>query len=102
MKPTTETNRAAKSGGILAAAGRRTAAAKAEAERKAAIGLATLDAQLEAIRAAVRKIEALTGNPHWTADRRWRIAELAADARTRIDDVRASVRIAQEGGNHGR
>ena len=55
-------------------------------------------APLEAVRDSLRKIEALTGNPHWTMERRWRIGELAQDARQRID----AILTAQEGGNHGR
>ena len=29
---------------------------------------------------ALKRIEALATNPHWTSDRKWRIAELAAAA----------------------
>lgn len=35
------------------------------------------DAYDEDLKTILTKIEALANNPHWTADRRWRIAELA-------------------------
>jgi hypothetical protein len=37
---------------------------------------------LDDLRVALQRIEALATNPHWSADRRWKIAEHATKART--------------------
>jgi len=44
-------------------------------------------AALEGVLEAIRKIEALAINPHWTSDRRWKIAEHAASARVALADL---------------
>lgn len=35
--------------------------------------------RLKAALAAFKRIQALAENPHWTADRRWRIGEIAGE-----------------------
>lgn len=37
--------------------------------------------------ARLKRIEALASNPHWTADRRWKIAEEAQRSRDILDLV---------------
>lgn len=39
---------------------------------------------IDEIFTALRKIEALAGNPHWTSERRWEIQRLAGAASNRL------------------
>jgi hypothetical protein len=50
-------------------------------------GPTTRDARILQAIDALKRIQALAENPHWTADRRWRIGELAGQGLTLLNPL---------------
>ena len=43
------------------------------------------------LRKQLKEIEALATNPHWTTDRRWKIAERVKEAQQTLDNLEEAV-----------
>jgi hydroxymethylpyrimidine/phosphomethylpyrimidine kinase len=72
---------------VILAAEKMTTAELQSTARVVTPGPTTRDARILQAIDALKRIQALAENPHWTADRRWRIGELAGQGLTLLNPL---------------